>query len=165
LIALGPRTYLELVGPDPEQSAPTAPRWFGIDVLSSPRLVAWAANTGNLEQIAAEGARSGVDFGPITSGHRTRADGVTLRWRFTDPTNLLDDGLIPFFIDWGSSPHPASSAPSGGELIALVAEHPDAHRVRGNLLALGLDLNVTQGPRPVLIATIRTVTGTVEVLP
>jgi hypothetical protein len=163
LLALGPRCYLEIVGPDPEQSAPPTPRWFGIDGLSSPRLVAWAANTTDLERIAAEGARSGVGFGPITSGHRQRPDGVTLRWRFTDPTTLLDDGLIPFFIDWGSSPHPTSSAPAGAELIALDAEHPDPDRVRGNLQALGFDLNVAHGPRPALIATIRTATSTVEI--
>ncbi|HYQ90020.1 MAG TPA: VOC family protein [Candidatus Binatia bacterium] len=163
LLALGPRCYLEILGPDPEQEAPPAPRWFGIDALPSPRLVAWAANTADLEQVTAGGARSGVGFGPIASGHRTRADGVTLRWRFTDPTTLLDDGLIPFFIEWGSSPHPASSAPAGGELVALVAEHPDPRRVRDNLVALGLDLDVTRGPRPALIATIRTATSTVEI--
>jgi hypothetical protein len=163
LLALGPRCYLEIVGPDPEQSTPAAPRWFGIDGLSGPRLVAWAANTGDLEGIVAEGNRGGVGFGPITSGQRTRADGVTVRWRFTDPTTLHDEGLIPFFIDWGSSPHPAASAQPGGELIALVGEHPDPRAVREKLLALGLDLNVARGPKPALIATIRTAGGTVEV--
>src|SRR6267154_1983665 len=125
LLALGQRCYLEILGPDPEQEAPPAPRWFGIDALPSPRLVAWAANTADLEQVTAGGARSGVGF--------------------------------------GSSPHPASSAPAGGELVALVAEHPDPRRVRDNLVALGLDLDVTRGPRPALIATIRTATSTVEI--
>ena len=163
LLALGPRSYLEIVGPDPDQPRPAAPRWFLIDGLARPRLVAWAANTEDLEEIAAQGARHGIRFGPISTGHRLRADGVSLRWRFTDPATLLDDGLIPFFIDWESSPHPAGSAPWGGELIALAAEHPDPSRVRGNLLALGLDLDLTQGPRPALIATIRAATGTVDV--
>ncbi|MBV9879600.1 MAG: VOC family protein, partial [Gemmatirosa sp.] len=29
LLALGPRCYLEIVGPDAAQPAPAAPRWFG----------------------------------------------------------------------------------------------------------------------------------------
>ncbi len=38
LIALGPLTYLEIVGPDPEQPKPARPHWFGIDELEAPRL-------------------------------------------------------------------------------------------------------------------------------
>src|SRR5215510_9063309 len=36
LIALGPTSYLEIIGPDPEQPAPTDPRPFGIDGLKGP---------------------------------------------------------------------------------------------------------------------------------
>src|SRR5471030_1014335 len=43
LIGLGPRCYLEIVGPDLEQPAPAQPRWFLIDSLHEARLVAWAA--------------------------------------------------------------------------------------------------------------------------
>src|SRR5262245_26246914 len=43
LVALGPSAYLEIIGPDPEQSKPSNPRRFGIDDLKAPRLVTWAA--------------------------------------------------------------------------------------------------------------------------
>ena len=43
VLALGPTSYLELLGPDPEQPEPDHPRWLGIDDLDAPRLVAWAA--------------------------------------------------------------------------------------------------------------------------
>src|SRR5919204_3752865 len=39
LIALGPASYLEIMAPDPDQDAPTEPRWFDVDALPQPRLV------------------------------------------------------------------------------------------------------------------------------
>ncbi len=162
LIALGPRSYLEVVGPDPDQPASPTPRWFEIDELAGPRLIAWAANTIDLNKVVTDGSKVGVQFGSITSGSRLRSDGLTLSWRFTDPTTIVEDGVIPFFIDWGVSPHPAATAARGAELIALEAEHPNPNRVREILLALGIDLNVAYGPRPALVATIRTATATVQ---
>jgi hypothetical protein len=163
LIALGPKSYLEVIGPDLVQSAPTTPRWFGIDELAGPRLVAWAANATDLDKVVADGAIRGVPLGPITSGTRLRSDGIPLSWRFTDPTTVIEDGVIPFFIDWGSSPHPAAAAAGVTELIAFEAEHPNPHRVRGELLALGLELNVVYATRPAVVATIRTATGAVQI--
>jgi hypothetical protein len=163
LIALGPRSYLEVIGPDSEQSAPPAPRWFGIDRLRGPRLVAWAANTTDLSRVAAEGSERGVPLGTIMSGSRLGSDGTALSWRFTDPTKIVEDGIVPFFIDWGASPHPAASATRGVELIAFEAEHPDPLRVQDSLLALGLELQVSYAPRPALVATVQTATAAVQI--
>lgn len=162
LLGLGPRTYLEIVGPDPDQPAPPEPRWFGIDRLREPRLVTWAAAAADLEELASRAAQAGVGLGPVGHGQRTRSDGVTLSWRFTDPAVVSSDGLVPFLIDWGLSPHPAVAAPVGGELLALRSEHPDHASVEWRLRALGLDLPVSHGPVPALVATIRTRRGDVE---
>ena len=56
---------------------------------------------------AKEAAHAGVKLGEVIDGSRQRADGVVLSWRFTDPRTVAFDGLIPFFIDWGKTPHPA----------------------------------------------------------
>ena len=69
---------------------------------------------------------------------------------------------MPFFIDWGETPHPSETAPVGCELVDLRAEHPDVGRVQGILNDLGLDLQVASGPTPALIATIHAPRGTVE---
>jgi len=162
LIALGPTSYLEIIGPDPEQPAPPSPRPFGIDGLKAPRLARWVVKAQNLEQLAAEASRKGIQLGKVTGGKRQRPDGVLLTWRYTDPLVDLADGLVPFFIDWGDSPHPATTAAKGLTLIALRGEHPDAARVGKILMQLGLDLPVKTGSAPALIATINSPRGRIE---
>jgi hypothetical protein len=162
LIALGPRCYLEIVGPDPTQPAPASPRWFGIDVLPLARLVTWAAGQADLERFIAKAAAGGVSLGPIRSGRREQPDGAVLRWQFTDPTSFLAEGVIPFFIDWGAGPHPASAAAPGPVLVGLRAEHPDPPRVRAMLSALGLDLPIAEGSDALLVASLRTSSGTLD---
>ncbi len=162
LIALGQTTYLEIIGPDPEQPAPLGPRPFGIDELKAPRLARWVVKAQNLEQLAAEASRKGIQLGEVAGGKRQRPDGVLLTWRYTNPRVDLAGGLVPFFIDWGDSPHPAATAAKGLTLIALRGEHPDAARVGKILMQLGLDLPVKTGSAPALIATIDSPRGRVE---
>ena len=162
LIALGPSAYLEIIAPDPEQPHPQTPRPFGIDGLKKSRLVAWAAKGVELERLRDEAARKGARLGEVMSGSRRRPDGTLLSWRYTDPQTALADGIAPFFIDWGQSPHPASAAAQGASLIALRAEHPDAQRVQRLLRELGLDLPVKPGAAPALVAVIDGPRGRLE---
>ncbi|MBI4886785.1 MAG: VOC family protein [Acidobacteria bacterium] len=162
LIALGPRTYLEIIGPDPAQPTPAQPRPFGIDDLGEPRLMAWAAKGQDLEHLAGEAARGGVKLGEVIPGSRQRADGVMLSWRYTDPRTVVAGGIVPFFIDWGTTPHPSAAAPQGASLVGLRAEHPEAEQVQTMLRRLGLDVPVQSGPRAALVATISAPRGRVE---
>ena len=162
LIALGPRSYLEIIGPDHSQPAPIQPRWFGIDALDRPRLATWAANAAGLHALAAPGSKAAALLGPVVSGSRTRPDGVILRWTLTDPIMAPGAGIVPFLIDWGSSPHPAESAPQGVTLVGLRGEHPDARSVRDVLRTLDLDLVVTTSVTLALIAVLSTPKGTIE---
>ncbi len=164
LIGLGEGAYLEILAPDPGQPPPDdGPRWLGADASAGARLTSWAVRTSDLAAIARRAEAAGAPLGDVISGSRRRADGVILSWRLTDPRALgAEDGLVPFFIDWGSSAHPAASAPAGITLAALRGEHPhpgDAATLLGNL---GLELPVTKGPRPALIAVLETPNGLVE---
>ena len=163
LVALGPATYLEIIGPDPEQPKPTGPRRFGIDDLKVPRLLTWVAKGKELEPFADRARQDGIQLGAVISGSRRRPDGVFLAWRYTDPNAVVGDRLIPYFIDWGTSPHPALTSAKGSSLVALRAEHPNAVKVGRMLTKLGLDLPVTAGPRAMLIATIDGPKGRVEI--
>ena len=88
LIALGPTTYLEIVGRDPEQPEPKSPRPFGIDHITEPKLVAWVANGTALEQLVLQATRAGVKLGEVIPGNRQRPDGVLLAWRYTNPETV-----------------------------------------------------------------------------
>ena len=163
LVALGERTYLELIGPDPEQPAPQRPRSFGIDGLRDPKLATWAVGANDLEGRAAAARADGYDPGGVASWRRDRPDGVHLEWRMTvlrDP--LPSAGLVPFLIDWGKTPHPAEAAPEGCRLVDLRGEHPHSGPVRETLRALGVELPVSDGPAPALIAQLRTPNGRLE---
>lgn len=162
LVSLGPSAYLEIIGPDPEQPRPPQPRPFGIDDLGEPRLVTWAAKGSDLESLASRAERSGIRLGEVIGGSRRRADGVLLSWRYTDPRTVVAGGIIPFFIDWGQTPHPASMATPGASLVGLRAEHPDPESVQRALGQLGLDIRVQRGPRPALIAAINSPRGGVD---
>src|ERR1051325_1528160 len=110
LIALGPASYLEIIGPDPDQPRPAGGRRFGIDELKTPRLLTWVAKGTSLAGFAADAKAHGVDLGAVIPGSRKRPDGVVLSWQYTDPQVVLADRLIPYFIDWGSSSHPSATA-------------------------------------------------------
>jgi hypothetical protein len=162
LVALGPSSYLEIIGPDPDQPKPSGPRRFGIDDLKAPRFVRWVVKSNDLAAVSENAAKAGITLGKVTSGGRRRPDGVVLSWRYTDPATVVADGLVPFFIDWGTSPHPALTAAKGATLLDLRAEHPEAPRVQKMLDQLGLDLRVSHAAAAAIIATIETPRGRIE---
>jgi len=162
LVALGPTSYLEIIGPDPDQGKPAGPRKFEIDDLKESRLVTWAAKGTNLTQIVTEARRRGVPVGDVIPGSRRTPTGVLLSWHITNQRAFVANGLVPFFIDWGDTPHPAKSAAAGATLISIRAEHPDPENVQRVLAALGLELPVVKGAKPSLIATIAGTRGRVD---
>ena len=162
LVSLGPGSYLEIIGPDPDQPQPTGPRVFGLDTLTASRLVTWAAKGTGLDRLHAQARRQGVPLGAVESGSRRRPDGMMLTWQLTDPSTAIADGIVPFFIDWGTSQHPATAAAKGASLVSLRAEHPDPRSVERMLRILGLDLAVVPGARPALVAVIDSPRGRVE---
>ena len=72
LLALGPRCYLEIVGPDATQPPPDGARWFGIDALTAPRLVTWCAAARDLPAVHARAHAAGVPLGEVRAGGRVR---------------------------------------------------------------------------------------------
>ncbi len=164
LLAIGDRAFLEIIGPDPDAGAPASgPRPFGIDALTRGRLVTWCAATDAIEADVARAAAAGADLGPIGEGRRVRDDGVELRWRLTDLAAPRMDGVLPFLIDWGTTPHPAATAAAGARLLEWRLAHPAAAEARRVLNALGAGAEVRSAPAPAMIATFETPRGRVEV--
>ena len=157
---IGAGAYLEVIGPDPDQPTPAAPRPFGVDGLRAPALVAWCARPAPaLEDAVAAARAAGYDPGPIGEMSRRRPDGVLLEWRLTmhdGPT-----GALPFLIDWRDSPHPSASLPAGAVLERFTVRHPDPRLVLAVLDTIGQPEGVPEVVEgtTALTATIRLADG------
>jgi hypothetical protein len=147
LCSLGATSYLEIVGPDPDQPDPPAPRPFGIDSLTTPALVAWAIAVDDITAAIAAARADGYDPGDDESMTRKRPDGIVLRWRLTPPRSTT----VPFLIDWGESPHPATTAAAGLILEDLAARQPDPAGLARILRGLGAPLRVDTGQEALVV--------------
>ena len=163
LLSLGGGGYLEIIGPDPEQTPdPARPMSFGVDRLQSPKLLTWAIKAPGIAGWVKRARRAGYDPGAPQPLSRKRPDGMLLEWVLTRRQEPPGDGLLPFLIDWGETPHPANDAPAGCTFASLRAEHPDPGSIKVWTRALGEELDVRSGATPALIATIHTPNGRME---
>jgi catechol 2,3-dioxygenase-like lactoylglutathione lyase family enzyme len=153
LLSLGERHYLEILAPDPAQPDSHNPRRSQLEKLREPRLVEWAAHTGNLELFAQKLHKAGVRFAGPNPGSRERPDGRLLQWQ----TLVLEDdesGLLPFFIEWrGDSLHPAVDSPAGCRLTRFALATPEPGKLAKTLALLSLEVPVRQAQKPQLRAT------------
>lgn len=165
LVALGTESYLEILAPDPRQPRPATGRWLGVDTVSASRLTAWAAKATDLPDVRARALAQGIAIGDVRSGSRRRPppQNDVLSWQLTDPEARVADGAVPFFIDWGASPHPAATAPRGATLVDFRIEHPEASKLQRMLDALDLGVTVVRADIPALVASIEGAHGLVEV--
>jgi len=69
---------------------------------------------------------------------------------------------MPFLINWGETPHPSQSAPTGLVLENLLIEHPNPDALQKGLAALNAEVDVRRAASPALVAHIRGPNGTVE---
>jgi hypothetical protein len=146
LVGLGGTGYLEIVGPDPEQSEPVGPRPFEVDGLGCARVVTWAISPPDLDASVAAARSLGYDPGAVRPMSRRRPDGTLLEWRLTDGDSAHPSGLVPFLIDWGTSVHPSASGLPITPLLSLSATAPDPDEIRPLLVAVGAELSLTEGP-------------------
>jgi len=152
LLALGPRTYLELIAPDPSQPAPATPRPYGVEGITKGGLVGWVIAVEDIEAARAHACSHGFDPGLVKEGHREDATGRLLHWWAT--ANAQVAGLMPFLISWGDTRHPAGDAPVGLSLSSMSVEHPRPTEIRAALAAMGADVEVRRAPRRALVARI-----------
>lgn len=141
LCSIGPTSYLEIVGPDPEQSSPPHPRPFGIDDLAGAALVSWAIAVADMNVSLAAARSMGFDPGPASPMQRRRPDGLLLCWTLTN----VFSPAVPFLIDWLDSPHPATTAAPGLRVTSLSARHPDPEKYQQMMTALRVEIPVTKG--------------------
>lgn len=159
LLGLGPRCYLELIGPDPAQPPPAAPLPFGLDGLRAPALRGWAVAPADLDAAIRAARAAGADPGQPLAGLRRGPDGTSLRWRMTPARETNGLAIAPFLIDWDNSPHPAAQAPPGLVLTEFVVRTPEPAQVTPLLDALGLRIRIQQAPEAGLRAVLLSAAG------
>ena len=151
LIGLGARAYLEILGIDDGQDVPPTKRFLQLERGSPPGFIAWCARADRPLRETVEVARAtGYDPGEIITMSRKWSDGSTMSWNLTSPlANRY--GVLPFYIDWGRLPNPATLLPPLLTLVSLTLVHPEPTRIRAILDALGEDeVEVEHGALPAL---------------
>lgn len=158
LVSFGDGTYLELMGPDPEQDsfAPARDRLPEIIAsLDAPSLLTVILRSNDLDALAVKAEKAGIEFHGPEAVSRQQPNGDVLSWRlgFTFDTGY---GLLaPVYIDWQDCVHPSSTAPGGIELLNIEMHHPEADALRRFYQALGVELTVRKADRPGLQALIK----------
>lgn len=157
LLGLNDGRYLEIIAPDPDQ--PQSVFSAALADLSHPALITWALRSTDLPDIARHLTALGIiTRGPVAT-RRTTPDGVTLAWQLLFARGHDFGSLMPFFIDWGDSPHPADDLHPAGTLEAITVESPHAGTLRRLLGNVDVPLVVRQAAEPALHATIVTPHG------
>lgn len=160
LSGLSDTSYFELIAPDPDQNVadglgPT------IAALPAPKLLTFALTCRDLEAVAAAARGAGVTVEPPVAMSRATPDGVRLEWRVMRLSDPRWPGGLPFFIDWGRSPHPATTTPGGVRLAEFAALDPDPVPLRDVYRAIGCDAPVHGSARQGLLARLKTPNGLV----
>jgi hypothetical protein len=162
ILALGPKCYLEIIGPDPDQTDFQGTRIFGIDTIEQGKLVHWCVRRDGLRTFAQQVKSRGIELSATIPMSRVTTLGNRLDWELVFPTSFDEDCAIPFFIDWGSSPHPASECREKGELKEFQIRHPDPEKINGTLQALSIDACAVEDSESRLYALIKCRRGEVE---
>ena len=154
LLGLGDATYLEILTRDPAQDAAG---WLDPEfaMFAGQGLYHWAVAGVDLDDIIARARRAGIEASHVVMGGRRKPDGGSLAWRLVGLRNHAFGALLPFFIDWGASEHPAASAPRGGSLLAVELHSPAARGLSELFATLGLTFTVQESGVPALVATIQ----------
>jgi hypothetical protein len=139
LLALGPSCYLEIIGPDPDQSDFQGERIFGIDAIEQGQLVQWCIRRKGLSVFVQQMKLRGIELSDVIPMSRVTAAGDQLDWELSFPSSFGEGCALPFFIDWGSSPHPASECQQGAELLSFDIRHPDAVKINDELKAMSIE--------------------------
>jgi hypothetical protein len=154
LLGLGDRVYLEIIAPDPDQNL-HGTLGERLQKLDRCALVTWAVGCGNLSRLAENSVALGMSVrGPVRTQRRTPSDDV-LEWELLFLGGHEFPSLIPFFIDWLDTPHPATRNPSGGQFLELVLRSPRHVELAAVVKDLGIAVRVEAAAGPELEARIQ----------
>ena len=168
LLAIGNRTYLEIIAPDP--GADSAKLDTNLKALFTDPLTRmdaltpylWAVSSTNLVKTVELLAARGIQLSNPEHGARKRPDGKTVEWSASFVTTPVFPGA-PFFIQWlDPSTAPPSDSPKGCLLENFSLAGPDADRLDSIVRTLGLEIPVRSAPELQIDLTLNTPRGSVQ---
>ena len=152
LLGLAEDCYLEVIAPDPAQGLSGT---LGAQLLryKTPRLRTFAVRCSSFEDLVPRLA--GFGFGHrILEMSRETVGGGELSWRLLFVSDHPYGVRMPFFIDWGQSPHPCRDLAVAGSLSQVAVRVPAEYRPFERLMRqLDLPVVVSQAAAG-LVATI-----------
>ncbi|ROR93217.1 glyoxalase-like protein [Salana multivorans] len=152
--------YLEIIGPDPARGvAASEVATFGIAGLTGPGVRTFAIHPDDIDATAAAAAAAGIVLGEVQPLSRRTPAGDLLEWRITSGPNRTPERVIPFLIDWGTTPHPGLADLPTLELVELRVTHPDPAAIEAAYGVLGVDLAVAAGDEPTLTLVVESADG------
>lgn len=142
LMSLGADQYLEIIAPDPDQDLSGT---MGEELIQhgGSGVRAWAVAATDLTVVSTVGRKHGLTPQPIIDMNRTTPDGVRLDWQICF---LGGHAMVPFFIDWKDSIHPAQTTPTGATLLDFTVSLPEPAEFAAFMEALGIEVSVDTGP-------------------
>jgi catechol 2,3-dioxygenase-like lactoylglutathione lyase family enzyme len=144
LASLGDDLYLEIMSVDSAQDATSQARdWLA--ALDRPRPFGWCFRCDDAARTHTELEAAQVKAAKLTM-RRARPDGREITWDLVFPLHELGP-VIPFLIDWGSTPSPAVDAPRGCSLLDATPMHPEPELAQEKLDRMGIVAKVVEGPR------------------
>jgi glyoxalase-like protein len=157
LLSLGDATYIEILARDPKQPAAALDRELG--GLQGQGLYHWAVGGVDLPGIAGKARAAGYKASQVVSGGRRLPNGKMLSWKLVGLHAHPFGALLPFFIDWTDSEHPALGAPRGGRLTGVELYSPQAEKLNLLFSSLGLALSARHRDKPGIVVNLESQRG------
>lgn len=134
LVKLSATQYLELIAPQPGKTGPWARQFKN---FHEPTLAGWCVRAANLAQIANAAHAYGCRTRKMAGSRRT-TDGTLLEWELLFLSHPKLNPALPFFINWGDTPHPASTLEAGIALQSFSIATPGADELTELLAAVDI---------------------------
>lgn len=107
--------YLEVVCPLDHPATETSP--FGKAVSKRATegggWLTWVLSVDDISNIETRLGRLSVD------GHRTKPDGVDIKWKQIGVLGTLEDRQLPFFIEWIENHHPSTDGNAVSKIVKI----------------------------------------------
>ncbi|MGH8597348.1 MAG: VOC family protein [Gammaproteobacteria bacterium] len=144
LVSFDAGSYLEIIAPDPAQAGGGMAR--SLANLAQPAPLHWAIRVSALGDVVGRLRALGWNPSPIRRTTRTPPHGPKLEWDLCGLVNHNYGGIVPVFIDWLASPHPAVNSPRVGALLSLDFAAPEPEPAQTLLTMFGISARITRAP-------------------